>query len=336
MTAADPSGRMLGVHPPRPLRLIAGAAVLGLTALLLTGCSGAGAGGCTPRATHGDGSAAISAVGRFGTAPKVTFDTPLHVDTTEVSTLIPGSGAPIEAAQEIVADVTILNATTGALVTKSSYTGDSGATTFVVQEVPVPGLRKALVCAQVGERLATVLPPKEGLPAATRGAAISATDSVVVVADVRKAYLARADGVNQVMGSGLPAVVLGPDGRPGITLPEGSPTSALQVANLKKGSGAVITTGDTAVVQYTGVVWKPGDPANGTVFDSSWAKGAPANFPVKAGSLIPGFLKALTGQRVGSQVLAVIPPGQAYGNQGSGSVPAGATLVFVVDILGKA
>jgi peptidylprolyl isomerase len=34
-------------------------------------------------------------------------------------------------------------------------------------------------------------------------------------------------------------------------------------------------------------------------------------------------------------VLAILPPGEAYGTQGSGAVPGGATLVFVVDILGK-
>ena len=48
-----------------------------------------------------------------------------------------------------------------------------------------------------------------------------------------------------------------------------------------------------------------------------------------------GFVTALAGQRVGSQVLAVLPPSEAYGATGSGSVPANATLVFVVDILGK-
>ena len=97
----------------------------------------------------------------------------------------------------------------------------------------------------------------------------------------------------------------------------------------------VVKKGDTVLVQYTGVVWKPGDPSNNTVFDSSWAKGTPSTFALKTGSVIPGFLTALTGQRVGSQVLAVIPPKQAYGSQGNTSVPAGATLVFVVDILGK-
>ena len=51
-------------------------------------------------------------------------------------------------------------------------------------------------------------------------------------------------------------------------------------------------------------------------------------------SVVPGFAEALKGQTVGSQVLAVIPPDLAYGDAGQGPVPGGATLVFVIDILG--
>ena len=41
----------------------------------------------------------------------------------------------------------------------------------------------------------------------------------------------------------------------------------------------------------------------------------------------------MIGQTVGSQVLLVIPPDQAYGDKKQGSIPANSTLVFVVDIL---
>jgi peptidylprolyl isomerase len=37
---------------------------------------------------------------------------------------------------------------------------------------------------------------------------------------------------------------------------------------------------------------------------------------------------------VGSQIIAVLPPDQAYGDQASQTIPAGSTLVFVIDILG--
>lgn len=53
------------------------------------------------------------------------------------------------------------------------------------------------------------------------------------------------------------------------------------------------------------------------------------------GVLIPGFVKALDGETVGSQVIASMPAADGYGVDGNGSsIPGGATLLFVVDILG--
>lgn len=330
----DLAGSMT-VH--RTARLLAGSAVVALSVAALTGCAGGAASvaGCTPQVSAGVASQTIDATGRFGTEPRVTFDTPLRVDAVQASTLIPGRGTPITAAQEIVADVTFLDATTGEVVLKTDYSGAASAARFVVKSVAVTGLRSALVCSRVGERLAVVMPASQGIPAASRPTGLGANDSVVAVVDVRDAYLARANGADQVMAGGLPAVVLGPDGRPGITLPEGAPPKTLQVADLKKGSGAVIERGDTAVVQYTGVVWKPDDAANAQVFDSSWTTGAPVTLQVAKGQIVPGLVTALTGQRVGSQVLAVLPPSQAYGSQTTSTIPPGSTLVFVVDILGK-
>jgi peptidylprolyl isomerase len=51
-------------------------------------------------------------------------------------------------------------------------------------------------------------------------------------------------------------------------------------------------------------------------------------------TVVSGFVKGLVGQKVGSQVLLVIPPDEGYGAQGQGEVPANATIIFVVDILG--
>jgi peptidylprolyl isomerase len=129
-------------------------------------------------------------------------------------------------------------------------------------------------------------------------------------------------------------VVLGPDGRPGITIPPTPAPKQLEVADLKKGSGPVLQRGDTAVVHYTGVLWS----ATPSVFDSTWQNGAPVDLPLKTGNggVVKGFVTALAGQRVGSQVLAILPPDEAYGSTGNGTVPGDATLVFVVDILGKA
>jgi peptidylprolyl isomerase len=46
-------------------------------------------------------------------------------------------------------------------------------------------------------------------------------------------------------------------------------------------------------------------------------------------------VQALDGVKVGSQVIAVIPPDLGYGDVDQGSIPAGSTLIFVIDVLGK-
>jgi peptidylprolyl isomerase len=51
--------------------------------------------------------------------------------------------------------------------------------------------------------------------------------------------------------------------------------------------------------------------------------------------VVPGFKKALVGQTVGSQVVAVIPPADGYGSDGNSQagIKGTDTLVFVIDIL---
>jgi peptidylprolyl isomerase len=62
---------------------------------------------------------------------------------------------------------------------------------------------------------------------------------------------------------------------------------------------------------------------------------APTSFQVSAESVIQGFVQSLEGIKIGSQVVAVIPPELGYGDTAQGSIPAGSTLIFVIDVLGK-
>ena len=145
---------------------------------------------------------------------------------------------------------------------------------------------------------------------------------------MNRVYLAAANGAPQAGDRpGMPTVVLAPDGRPGVVIPDAAPPDELVVQVLKKGDGETVT-GDAPVrIHYTGLTW-----ADRTVFDSSWERGESTS--MELASVVPGFAEALKGQTVGSQVLAVIPPDLAYGDAGQGPVPGGATLVFVIDILG--
>jgi FKBP-type peptidyl-prolyl cis-trans isomerase len=310
-------------------------ATAGLVLATLTACSpGSAAADCTPPVTSGDASKLVSVTGEFGSAPTVDFPTPLKTSSTQRSEIIEGDGPGLTEGQKVQVDLSVYNATSGEVIEASSYDGDTRAS-FVISDQLLAGLGDGLRCAQVGSRIAVVTSAADGFgEAGNPQIGVAADDSLVFVLDIVKSYLTRADGAAQLPVAGLPAVVLAEDGTPGITVPAGTPPTDLEIGVLKKGDGEKVGEGDTVTVHYTGVLWK-----EKTVFDSSWEAGQPAAFLAADGStteggLIPGFAQALIGQTVGSQIVAVIPPELAYGDETSGSIPAGSTLVFVVDILG--
>lgn len=312
-----------------PALVAAGGLLLSLTACATQSASG-GAAGCEPAIPSGDASAAISATGEIGSSPEVELPTPLYASENERSVLTAGEGDLVGEGAPVIFQFSIFNGRDGSLLQESEY-GENGGTILTATEDATtnPGIEDALVCTTVGSRIAVVLSPEDshgGQGIAQLG--VEADDSLVYVIDVREAFLPKADGVNQLVArNDLPAVVTAPDGTPGITVPAAEAPSELLAETVKAGDGDAIEAGDQFVVHYTGVLWD-----GGTVFDSSWETGSPALFTLDG--IVPGLAEALEGQKVGSQVLAVIPPELAYGDAGSGSVPAGATLVFVVDILG--
>jgi FKBP-type peptidyl-prolyl cis-trans isomerase len=96
------------------------------------------------------------------------------------------------------------------------------------------------------------------------------------------------------------------------------------------GAGQVARKGDNVQVKYVGVLY-----TDGREFDSSW-KVAPdytLSFQVGGGNIIPGFSKGVEGMRVGGRREVVIPAKDAYGDQGIGDIPPGATLIFVLDLV---
>jgi peptidylprolyl isomerase len=137
--------------------------------------------------------------------------------------------------------------------------------------------------------------------------------------------MTRASGEAQPAIEGYPAVTLDSTGAPSITPLTTEPPTEFGVATLIKGSGSVVGATDIVTVQYAGFLW------DGTPFDSSWMRGEPAQFSLE--QVVPGFTKAIAGQTIGSQVVAILPPADGYGESGAGSIPPNSTLIFVVDIL---
>lgn len=91
-------------------------------------------------------------------------------------------------------------------------------------------------------------------------------------------------------------------------------------------SGRSPTRSDSVMVHYRGTLM------DGSVFDSSYDRGAPATFGV--GQVIPGWTEALQLMKPGDKWLLHIPSNLAYGGQGAGAkIPPFADLVFQVELL---
>ena len=101
--------------------------------------------------------------------------------------------------------------------------------------------------------------------------------------------------------------------------------SGLQYSIVKKATGPKPKADDTVTVHYVGTL------IDGTEFDSSVKRGKPATFPLNR--VIPGWTEGLQLMSVGEKYKFVIPAELGYGEQGAGTIPANATLVFEVELL---
>lgn len=73
---------------------------------------------------------------------------------------------------------------------------------------------------------------------------------------------------------------------------------------------------------------------DGTVFDSSYGRGAPLTFRVGIGAVIPGWDEAFLSMKKGEKRTLIVPYWLAYGVQGRPpSIPPKATLIFEVELL---
>ena len=100
-----------------------------------------------------------------------------------------------------------------------------------------------------------------------------------------------------------------------------------QVRTLQAGDGAVVAPTATVSVCYMGV-----NGRDGSVFDSSYQRGEPVDFPLEG--VVPGFQKAIAGQKVGSTVAVAMTSADGYPEgQPSAGIDPGDSLIFAIKIL---
>lgn len=101
--------------------------------------------------------------------------------------------------------------------------------------------------------------------------------------------------------------------------------SGLQYEVVNAGTGATPSASSTVQTHYEGTL------INGEVFDSSYKRGQPAEFPV--GGVISGWTEALQLMQEGAKWRLFIPSDLAYGERAAGSIPPHSTLVFDIELL---
>lgn len=124
----------------------------------------------------------------------------------------------------------------------------------------------------------------------------------------------------------LPAITFNAKGIPTMAKVTADPPTVISVKTLTAGTGAAVGASDYVKVNYAGFLW-----SDGKQFDSSYDSGTPAGFAL--GQVVEGWKFGLAGTKVGDRLELIVPPDYGYGDQAQESIPAGSTLVFVVDVL---
>ena len=117
--------------------------------------------------------------------------------------------------------------------------------------------------------------------------------------------------------------------KPVVVVPKTPAPTETTSVDIVCGTGAEAKEGTQVEVKYVGVLY-----ADGSEFDASWKGGADNTFPFTVGSgVVAGFSKGVTGMKVGGRRAVTIPAVDGYGESGSGPIPGGATLIFVIDLV---
>jgi peptidylprolyl isomerase len=267
---------------------------------------------------------AVKASGAYGKEPKVEFKAPWGIEETKTQVLSEGNGAKVPDAGPVEVNYYGVNGRTGKVFDESFSGGKSIA--FNVDEV-IAGFKKGLVGQKQGSRVVIAMPGKDGYDASggTQDGSIQVGDTLIFVVDIVAIPLTGPQGDAVKPAAGLPTVA-DKDGKPEITIPKSDPPKDLKAQPLIKGKGKKIAETDQVTINYRWVAWK-----DGRLLEETYGA-KPATTALSG--LLPGMVKGLTGQTVGSRVLLVVPPSQGYpdGNE-KPKIEKGETLVLVVDLL---
>lgn len=252
-------------------------------------------------------------------APGVTFASQLSKITKPETKVVTEGNGPVFTGNELVnMDYAVYSSSTGKIAGSNSFNG-TDAQPILLDTKTQPVFCNALSGIKEGSVVALAVPSNDSNPGGS-----------LYVFKLVKIFLPHANGDSQSPVSGLPQVVRDPNtGRPGLVAPSFNAPKEFKSAVVIAGKGEVVKATDTVTIEYSLWDWTS---SLGSTVESSWDS-QPLTLNLTTGS-IKGLAMALKGVKVGSQVIASIPPEFAYGATGQGSIPANATLLFIIDVLG--
>jgi peptidylprolyl isomerase len=285
--------------------------LLALVALgvLATGCSGS-VGHDEIRSAEGS-ITGLTVSGPVGSPPVVRMAAPLKATGSE--TVVTGTGPVLVAGQQVVLRGSLFDAKTGKTMV-SGYDPHVSPVLARTDEMDVD-LAKALVGQRQGSRVVIA-----------DGSEVRILD-IVAVPPART--LAGATGARMASPPGLPRVVISAGVPSGLDFGVAVQPSNLVVVRLISGRGPPVRDDSLVTLRTISQVWGRRMP-----FDDTFAK-EPVLVPVGLEKMVAAWDRALVGVPRGSRLLVIAPPRLAFGDKGfPGLVPPGATICYVIDVLG--
>jgi FKBP-type peptidyl-prolyl cis-trans isomerase 2 len=239
--------------------------------------------------------------------PVLDFTLGLTYTKVQTEVLWEGTGPRLAAGDRILLDWYAVSLQDGSVISDTySYLPEAF---LLVPELLGQNLYNELLGERIGTRLLQVSPPVEGH---------EDIGAMAVLVDVLPAR-ATGDAVSRT--GDIPRVVLGSDGTPTVTIPDGFTIPPdLTIRTLIQGHGDQVRIGSRILFNFVAVSLETGE-----VIATSWGDGeGPTSAQVGTGELIAGLDQGLVDATQGSQLVLLIPPGLAWGKD---------SVALVIDIL---
>ncbi|KAB1643751.1 FKBP-type peptidyl-prolyl cis-trans isomerase [Pseudoclavibacter sp. CFCC 14310] len=291
------------------VRKLLTAGVIAATMVGLAGCS--------------NGSNGVDVTGDFGTAAAVSVSGDVDTSKVQVKTLIDGDGDTVGKDDNVEIGLALYDPTNQKDLSPYNTTSSLASWKQYFSSLP-----DQIDGKKIGTRLSITGSASDLLGAGNASSYFGLDDSapLAMVVDVIGLVQSSDPELSDTFGDAdFPTVTLDDSGNPTTTITTGVTPKTTQVKVIKQGDGETVAAGNSVSFHYQLTKLRDGKQV-----ESNYGGDAASSTADESG-LIPGFVKALVGQKVGSTVVAVVPPSEAYGSS-DGAVMQHEALVFVLTI----